>query len=719
MDDEKEMPDASTSGNKENLNVSDIFRLQLNEKEVKNQALSPIDNILDELQRFDQWVVWKKAQGKNTKRPYDAKTLQAASVDDLGTWSNYDQATEAVKSGKVDGVGFVLTSDDPYTFIDLDNVIVDGRINSYAKNIIDALSSYTEISQSCKGIHILIKGKKPGQHCKSDKIEIYDSGKYFALTGNLWQGAPGTIEEHQTELDQLYGESFTDGSVTEESDYKRVAAGLVLDPKASVSDGVLKKLLLNEKFRGTWEHERGFASLSEYDLSLASIAADMDCGDQEIANLIITFRRDHGTSKDLEKALRQDYIPRIIAKVRSSRSKEYSHALTDVGNAMRFAIRHGINIKYCHPWKKWLVWDGTRWKLDDLGAVIELAKETIRSMYYQAANITDDSKRDDFVKSVRRQENNTRIKAMIELAQSIAGVPVLPSQLDTDPWKLNVQNGTVDLETGRLLPHERDDLITKLAPVNYLPEAQSNLFEGFLERVIPDDKVRDFVQKVAGYSLYGRNEEEIILFVYGPPASGKSTFLEAIKSALGDYATIADFGAFLKKERSASGPRADIARLARRRLVISLEVQEGAKLDEALVNQLTGMDTVTARHLYQESFEYIPQFTIWLAANNRPQINDPDGGIWRRIREIPFDQVIPEKERNRKLKKELCDDAEHRNAVFCWLVKGCLAWQLEGLEIPEAVVEATADYKVFFTIEKCTKFQSKTVPLNAKKINKL
>ena len=193
--------------------------------------------------------------------------------------------------------------------------------------------------------------------------------------------------------------------------------------------------------------------------------------------------------------------------------------------------------------------------------------------------------------------------------------------------------------TGELLPHDRDDLITKVAPVEYDPDASSQLFEDFLCRVFPDEKVLKFVQKAAGYSLYGVNEEEIMLFIFGPPASGKSTFLAAISAALGDYAATADFGAFFSKKRSAGGPRADIARLAGRRIVVSHEVGEGEKLDEAMVNQLTGMDKV-ARHLYQESFEFMPQFTIWLAANSRPQIDDIDGGFgegfWRYLKARPY-----------------------------------------------------------------------------------
>lgn len=356
-------------------------------------------------------------------------------------------------------------------------------------------------------------------------------------------------------------------------------------------------------------------------------------------------------------------------------------------------LRHGNNLHYSHHQKNWLAWNGFHWEIDNLDLIVELAKETILSMYHEVATIGNDKERVDRIKNIKKNESKKSIMNMIDMAKSIPGIPILPKKLDTDPWKFNVQNGTIDLKTGELLPHSRDNLITKLAAVDYIPGARSELFENFLERILPDEKVRSFIQRVAGYSLYGRNEEEILIFIYGPPASGKSTFLSAIRAVLGVYASVADFGTFLKRERSSGGPRPDIARLAGCRLVISQEFDEGAWLDEALVNQLTGMDIVTARHLYQESFEFIPQFTIWFSANNRPKIRSTEGGIWRRIREIPFNQVIPERERDRKLKSKLCEDPASRTGILNWLVEGYLAWQEEGLNVPEAVNEATDEYR--------------------------
>jgi putative DNA primase/helicase len=209
--------------------------------------------------------------------------------------------------------------------------------------------------------------------------------------------------------------------------------------------------------------------------------------------------------------------------------------------------------------------------------------------------------------------------------------------------------------------------------------------------VLPNEENRAFVQRAAGYSLTGDTGEEKLFFAYGPPATGKSTLLRAIAAAIGDYAATADFEAFLINKNT-GGPRNDIARLAGRRFVTSVEVDDGRRLAEGLVNQLTGGDTVTARFLYSESFEFIPQFKLWLAANNRPRVTGTDGAIWRRILQIPFMETIPEGERDPRLKQKL-SEKKNLQAILAWLIEGCLEWQRHGLKPPKIVKETTEEYK--------------------------
>ena len=241
--------------------------------------------------------------------------------------------------------------------------------------------------------------------------------------------------------------------------------------------------------------------------------------------------------------------------------------------------------------------------------------------------------------------------------------------------------------------HRREDLITKLAPVTYEPEAKSERWEKFLRRVTGnDEQLITFVQRLGGYTLTGSNAEEILAFPHGPGATGKSTAVEAFKAVMGDYGATADFETFLAR-RGDAGVRNDIARLAGARMVVSVEVDDGKRLAEGLIKALTGGDTVTARYLYSEAFEFTPQFTLWLVANARPRVHADDDALWRRILQIPFTVVIPPHERDPELKRALRTDPHEQTAILAWLVQGCLDWQARGLDVPKRVRDYTAEYR--------------------------
>ena len=271
---------------------------------------------------------------------------------------------------------------------------------------------------------------------------------------------------------------------------------------------------------------------------------------------------------------------------------------------------------------------------------------------------------------------------MISLARSEPGIPVTPRELDSDPWLFNVVNGTIDLRTGQLREHRREDMITMLAPVVFDPKARNTIWESFLDRVLPDPALQGFVQRAAGYSVTGDCSEEVLFFPYGSTQTGKSTLLRALAKTFGDYAMTADFGAFLARDRNAGGPRNDIAAMSGKRMVVSVEVDPGQRMGEALVKQLTGGDDVRARFLFQESFEFAPTFKIWLAANDRPHVRDDDDAIWRRILQIPFDARISEEERNPAIKAHLCDPESAGAAILAWCNRGAWTGSLSALWSP-------------------------------------
>lgn len=385
--------------------------------------------------------------------------------------------------------------------------------------------------------------------------------------------------------------------------------------------------------------------------------------------------------------------------------------LTDVGNAERLVLRHGHDLHYCHGSSSWYIWDGKRWRRDDSGEIERRAKETIRAMAAEArdlfdvaANLTQaagedqekqkqaaavQKKADALLTWARKSEAAPRIAAMIALARSEPGIPVASTELDANPWLLNAQNGTIDLRTKALFPHRREDLITKILPVPYSPDAKHPLWDRFLLEAIPDEEVRQYIQRVAGYTVSGQKTEDLVLLVRGPGGSGKSTFKEAMMATLGEYAASTVLEIFTSKH-NAHAAQPGLVRLAGRRLVTISEIDSGGLV--SLLKRVSGGDTIQARDLYKGEFEFQPTFTIWIMANQRPRIPDDDTGIWRRLREIPFDTKFEHPDPS--IREKLKDPSVAGQAILAWLVDGCFQWQTYGIgETPQRVLEATEEYR--------------------------
>ncbi len=268
-----------------------------------------LNNIPEELRALDQWVVWKAV-----KHPLKASTGAHASVDNPSTWSSFSDAVDAVRLRKASGVGFVFTENDPYTAIELDKVIdKDSRkIEPWAQEIIDQMDSFTEISKSGLGIHILLRGNKHDTRCRKGQIEVYDHKRYFALTGNIF-GDRNTIEDRQEGLDQLCEKVFAD--TPEEVPISDITLDPNAEPPLDLMEGIAKK----KDFRRVFEHRHpDLQSMSDYDWKLANMAVDDGWTDQEVADLIITFRRNHGDREDIKKSLRMDYITMTIQKAKGA-----------------------------------------------------------------------------------------------------------------------------------------------------------------------------------------------------------------------------------------------------------------------------------------------------------------------------------------------------------------------------------------------------------------
>ena len=369
--------------------------------------------------------------------------------------------------------------------------------------------------------------------------------------------------------------------------------------------------------------------------------------------------------------------------------KDDSPHLTDLGNAERFVRHHGKGIRYVREWGTWLVWDDTRWAKDRTGEVERLAQDTIREMHREALEIEDRARAAEMSKHAFRCESEARLRSMVSLARVMDGIPVVPEDLDADPWLFNVENGTIDLRTGKLGEHRQEDRITKLAPVEYDPDATAELFDRFMLEIMDGrSNLVSFLQRFVGYSLPGTAEEHVLLFLYGLGANGKTTLLNVLLHLFGDYGQQSEPQLLLRK-RGDTHPTG-IADLRGARLVATSEVDEGRHLAESLVKGLTGGDKVKARYMRMDFFEFEPSWTIWLAANHRPVIRGVDVAIWRRIHLVPFDIVIPPDKRDRKLPEKLKAELP---GILAWAVRGCLEWQKEGLDAPTEVIAATQSYK--------------------------
>ena len=409
----------------------------------------------------------------------------------------------------------------------------------------------------------------------------------------------------------------------------------------------------------------------------------------------------------------EDNAPDPIEAARAGRP----YAMTDLGNAERLCAWHADISRFDTARKAWRVWDCRRWTVDSELALHRLAAGTVRTIREEAtAAPSGNAESKDlgmalFMWAVK-SESRERLAAMLDVAKSRPGIPITPEAMDADPWLFNVLNGTVNLRTGELLPHNQVDLITKLAPVEFHPGRRDERWTRFLHDATGGDaELVDFLQIVSGYTLTGDTSEEKLFLIYGPEAAGKSTFLDALRAVLGDYArTIqADLLTRHRDTRGAGAASPELAGLAGARLAAGSELEQGREIAEALAKNLTGGEPITARHLYAELFDYRPQFKLWLALNHCPKVSADDGAIWRRILRIGFEHTVPPETRDKTLKPYLRNPKGGAPAVLAWAVEGCLRWQSEGLTVPAAVARSTAAYRqesdpLAVFVEDCLRF---------------
>jgi putative DNA primase/helicase len=360
---------------------------------------------------------------------------------------------------------------------------------------------------------------------------------------------------------------------------------------------------------------------------------------------------------------------------------------TDMAFARRFHERHGANVRYTIE-RGWLVWSGQRWQIDDKGIfVAQLAKESAESLLDE---IRESSDRNEAFKVAKMALQKRAVDSTMWLARSEAGVPARIVDFDTHPMILNVKNGIVDLATGELKPHDRTALCTMMAGVAYDKDATCSRWQQFVGEITDGNvEVMDYLQRLCGYLLTASTVEHCIAFLYGTGRNGKSRFIETLQAILGDYAATSSPEIIMTRRHQ--GIPNDIARLRGVRAVFMNEVNKGSRFDEAKLNELTGGDTLNARFLREEFFDFRPTHKLCIRGNNKPTINSNNPGIWARIKLIPFNVNFEllgtiDRKLDEKLRAEL-------PGILNWCIAGCLAWQKDGLVTPAVVNEAVSKYR--------------------------
>lgn len=362
---------------------------------------------------------------------------------------------------------------------------------------------------------------------------------------------------------------------------------------------------------------------------------------------------------------------------------------TELGNARRIVRLHGADMRYSAS-RGWVIWDGKRWKPDDTGEADRRAQAAIVSMLDEAKTMGASEDAESLVKWAIKSQKAGVIEASLRLARTQTAVSVTPAAFDKEPYLLNVDNGTLDLRTGQLRPHRREDLITKVCPVKYEPSAFSPLWQETVEKFLPDPEIRSFVQRYLGSCLTGDPSDQAFAVFCGGGGNGKTTILETATRILGDYFVGTPFSTLTAK-RDQSGSTADLASLAGARFVLAAEPPERITLNASTVKYLTGGDTITARLLYRDFFSFVPQFKLALMTNFRPNIEENSHAIWRRVHLVPFNVRIQDSERIEGFKERIWE--EGREGAFRWLVEGCMEWQTERLSPPDAIRAANAEYR--------------------------
>jgi putative DNA primase/helicase len=613
-------------------------------------------NIPKELRRLPQWVNWRIEQrkGKPTKVPMQPSGMPASTTDPK-TWNTFERVTPT--TGQFNGIGFVFTKESGYVGIDLDKCRNPKTevTEEWALTIIEKLDSYTELSQSGAGWHVIVKGSLPENGNKRGRVEMYDSKRFFCMTGVL---VP-CVGRETIEARDL---------------------------------ACLQRRMLAGEFGPSSLKAKGEKDESAEDWRLIGDVQKQVCTSDPAA-FEEAFRKQHPEryeERNREKRNRvgKSYFRYSIENFLARNPLESGPArigstLEDSSNAKRFTNQHHETVRFWHNRDVWLVWEGTHWQVDQDERVVEFAKQTARSIYHEAANLSEEAA-SKMGRWAERSLNFDKIMGMLRLAKSDPRIAITTDRLDSDPWLLNFENGTVDLRTGKLREHRHEDYITKIVRCKYTQDLCGPRWLSFVDHMFGD--LAGWVQKAIGYSFTGITREKVVFLLLGPTDTGKTTFLTTLKTIFADYSSLLQIDTLMWSRTQDSNTLADLSDLRGARFVITSETEEGQRLREAKLKRITqGMGDIKAVRKYENPITFPETHKLWIDANFAPAIRGVDDAIWKRLLPIPC--VHKPDKKDSELTGKLLSESE---AIASWVIAGAFRWFHQGLGRPESI-EAMRD----------------------------
>jgi putative DNA primase/helicase len=743
-----------------------------------NSSSTLTDNIPVELRTLKQWVLWRyeTREEKLTKVPYQANGRKAES-DNPATWTSFDKTLAALP--KFDGLGVMFANG--LAGIDLDHHIEGGKVSDFARSVVERVNSYTELSPSGTGLHILFFGCLPEGRRRKDElgIEMYSSGRFFTITGKRLDGAPAHVSERSPELAALHTEVFGKAKPMAQP---KPAQPNNLDDQALIEKAAAAQNggKFSSLYSGNWKAY--FTSQSEADLALCSILAFWTGGDAGRTDRLFRSsglmrekwdERHNGNGATygqltLDRGLAQSnyYTPRtriereapepyyppmddIIDQLqppcediitppaglhRNSSNSDYlpfeqvraCFERQEAGDAEIFTALYTGCVAYDHSSGKWHLWKTHYWQPDQTGSIHSLVTNGTAAQYLHAAAEAQAAGKDDLSKDLIKRAGSlqTRKRAdnVLFFAARSPEIALTGEEWDRNPWVLGCENGVIDLRTGELRPGRPDDYIRSHVPYDWKGiDTTCPTWEAFQESVTgKDQQIVNFKARLFGYGITGLTIEHVLPIPWGEGRNGKSTELETLGEVLGkDLATSSQADTLMDTNNKAGeGPKPFVYALRGKRIVWASESNEGRRINSGLVKQLTGGDTLTVRTLHSNPVSFAPSHLVLLITNNKPHMSAEDTALWDRVILIPYTQRFvddPKAPNEGKADKNLREKlAAEREGILAWLVRGCLEWQRQGLNVPAKLKAATEAYRNeedtlgLFESERCIKGPSLT-----------